>query len=50
METTNRYKEVMARLAASKARKKDRVEHLVEVMKEEYELRTGKPANYVNVI
>lgn len=40
----------MARLAASKARKKERAEHLVEIMKEEYELRTGKPAKYINVI
>lgn len=47
---TNNNNDIRARFRAAKTRKQERVNHLVKVMKEEYENRTGMVANYVMVI
>lgn len=42
--------DAIARFMASKAKKKQRVEHLVMIMKQEYEQKTGLSADYISVL
>ena len=47
---TKKREEAISRFMASKARKQQRINHLVDVMKKEYEQRTGLSADYIFVL